>query len=31
MLNIPLADSTFKDLRDYIYEKSGIYVADSKK
>lgn len=31
MLNIPLSDSTFKDLRDYIYEKSGIYVADSKK
>ncbi|MBI5098487.1 MAG: protein-glutamate O-methyltransferase CheR [Nitrospirae bacterium] len=31
MLNIPLPDSTFKDLRDYIYEKSGIYVADTKK
>jgi len=31
MLNIPLSDTTFKDLRDYIYEKSGIYIADSKK
>ncbi len=31
MLNIPLADSTFKDIRDYIYGKSGIYVADNKK
>jgi chemotaxis protein methyltransferase CheR len=31
MLEIPLSDSTFKDLRDYIYEKSGIYIADTKK
>ncbi len=31
MLEIPLMDSTFKDLRDYIYEKSGIYIADTKK
>jgi chemotaxis protein methyltransferase CheR len=31
MLNIPLPDSVFKDLRDFIYEKSGIYVADTKK
>ncbi len=31
MLNIPLADSTFKELRDYIYEKSGIYITDTKK
>ncbi len=31
MLNIPLVDSTFKEIRDYIYEKSGIYIADNKK
>lgn len=31
MLSIPLIDSTFKDLRDYIYNKSGIYIADKKK
>jgi chemotaxis protein methyltransferase CheR len=31
MLNIPLVESTFRNLRDYIYEKSGIYIADSKK
>jgi len=31
MLSIPLADSTFRDLRDYIYEKSGIYISDTKK
>jgi chemotaxis protein methyltransferase CheR len=31
MLNIPLLDTTFKDLRDYIYEHSGIYIADTKK
>jgi len=31
MLTIPLADSTFRDLRDYIYEKSGIYITDTKK
>jgi len=26
-----LQDATFKQLRDFIYEKSGIYIADSKK
>lgn len=26
-----LQDNTFKQLRDFIYEKSGIYIADSKK
>lgn len=31
MLSIPLTDATFKDLRDYIYDKSGIYIADTKK
>ncbi len=31
MLNIPLVDSTFKEIRDYIYEKSGIHIADNKK
>ncbi|RJQ55767.1 MAG: protein-glutamate O-methyltransferase CheR [Nitrospiraceae bacterium] len=31
MLNIPLQDSTFQGLRDHIYEKSGIYIADTKK
>ncbi len=31
MLNISLPDSTFKDLRDFIYDKSGIYISDSKK
>ncbi|KPK31664.1 MAG: chemotaxis protein [Nitrospira bacterium SG8_35_1] len=31
MLSIPLLDTTFKDLRDYIYEHSGIYIADTKK
>jgi len=31
MLNIPLQDSTFRDLRDYIYDHSGIYIADNKK
>jgi chemotaxis protein methyltransferase CheR len=31
MLNIPLSESTFKDLRDYIYEMSGIYINDTKK
>lgn len=27
----PLSDSVFKQLRDFIYEKSGIYIADTKK
>ncbi len=31
MLNISLTEATFKDLRDYIYEKSGIYISDTKK
>jgi chemotaxis protein methyltransferase CheR len=31
MLNIPLLDTTFQDIRDYIYEHSGIYIADTKK
>jgi chemotaxis protein methyltransferase CheR len=31
MLNISLVDSTFRELRDFIYEKSGIYIADTKK
>ncbi len=31
MLNIVLQDSTFKQLRDFIYEKSGIFIPDTKK
>jgi chemotaxis protein methyltransferase CheR len=31
MLNVALSDAAFKQLRDFIYEKSGIYVADTKK
>jgi chemotaxis protein methyltransferase CheR len=31
MLNIPLSDTTFKNIRDYIYDKSGIYISDTKK
>jgi chemotaxis protein methyltransferase CheR len=31
MLKIPLTDTTFKNIRDYIYEKSGIYISDTKK
>ena len=31
MLSITLTDSTFRDLRDYIYEKCGIYISDTKK
>ncbi len=27
----PLSDTTFKQIRDFIYEKSGIFIADSKK
>jgi chemotaxis protein methyltransferase CheR len=30
-MNIILQDSTFKQLRDFIYEKSGIFIPDSKK
>jgi len=31
MLNIPLSEPAFKALRDYIYEKSGIYINETKK
>ncbi|MBC8550885.1 MAG: protein-glutamate O-methyltransferase CheR [Nitrospira sp.] len=31
MLKMLLSDSTFKDLRNYIYDISGIYIADTKK
>lgn len=31
MLTLPLAETTFRDLRDFIYEKSGIYISDTKK
>jgi chemotaxis protein methyltransferase CheR len=30
-MNIALQDSTFKQLRDFIYEKSGIFIPDTKK
>ncbi|HET6514305.1 MAG TPA: protein-glutamate O-methyltransferase CheR [Thermodesulfovibrionales bacterium] len=30
-MNIVLQDTTFRQLRDFIYEKSGIYVPDMKK
>jgi chemotaxis protein methyltransferase CheR len=30
-VNIELQDSTFKQLRDFIYERSGIYIPDVKK
>ncbi len=29
--NTPLSNPTFGALRDYIYDKSGIYVSDTKK
>ncbi len=29
--NIKLSDNTFKQLRDIIYEKSGIFIPDNKK
>ena len=29
--NIPLDDPTFTELRNFIYEKSGIYISDTKK
>jgi chemotaxis protein methyltransferase CheR len=28
---LPLQDGTFRSLRDYIYEQTGIFVPDSKK
>jgi chemotaxis protein methyltransferase CheR len=31
MLNAPLADPVFRQLRDFIYEKSGIFISDAKK
>lgn len=31
MLTIPLSDPTFREMRDLIYEKSGIYISDTKK
>jgi chemotaxis protein methyltransferase CheR len=31
MAGIPLCDLTFRDLRDYIYDHTGIYVPDTKK
>lgn len=31
MLNIALSDPVFRQLRDFIYEKSGIFVTDTKK
>jgi len=31
MTETKLNDKTFRELRDFIYEKSGIYVSDTKK
>ncbi len=31
MLNLPLNDVTFKNIRDFIYDKSGIFISDTKK
>lgn len=28
---VAISDSTFRELRDFIYEKTGIYVPDNKK
>jgi chemotaxis protein methyltransferase CheR len=30
-MNAVLQDSTFRQLRDFIYEKSGIFIPDTKK
>ncbi len=30
-MNAVLQDATFKQLRDFIYEKSGIFIPDTKK
>jgi chemotaxis protein methyltransferase CheR len=30
-MNTVLSDNVFKQLRDFIYEKSGIFIADTKK
>jgi len=31
MLNFPLNDVTFKNIRDFIYDRSGIFISDTKK
>lgn len=31
MINVTLQDATFRQLRDFIYEKCGIFIPDSKK
>jgi chemotaxis protein methyltransferase CheR len=31
MISAVLTDNAFRHLRDFIYEKSGIYIADTKK
>ena len=31
MLNIPLMDDTFRNIRDYIFDLCGIYISDNKK
>ncbi|MBI4698363.1 MAG: protein-glutamate O-methyltransferase CheR [Nitrospirae bacterium] len=31
MVNAGLSDPTFKQMRDFIYEKSGIFIPDAKK
>ena len=31
MMNAVLADPVFRQLRDFIYEKSGIFISDAKK
>lgn len=31
MLTLPLTEATFREIRDFIYEKSGIYISDTKK
>lgn len=30
-MSVQLNDSTFRQIRDFIYERSGIYITDSKK
>lgn len=30
-MNMHLTDSTFRQIRDFIYEKSGIFICDTKK
>jgi chemotaxis protein methyltransferase CheR len=31
MVNQPIKDETFRQLRDFIYEKAGIFIPDSKR